>query len=58
MSPCYSGFVLRLDPDDGMLLAIHSLDMPHQGRQGAGIGIPRGLAEPAAPPAPMSVWAS
>ena len=41
----HSHFVLHLDHDDRVLLAVHFLDVPHQGRKGAGIGVPVGIAE-------------
>ena len=41
----HAHFVLDLDHDDRVLPAIHFLDVPHQGRKGAGIGVPVGLAE-------------
>ena len=38
-------FVLHLDHDDRVLLAVHLLDVPHQRRKGAGIGVAVRIAE-------------
>ena len=35
----HAHFVLQLDHDDGVLPAVHVLDVPHEGREGAGIGV-------------------
>ena len=41
----HSHFVLDLNHDDRVVPAIHFLDMPHQGRKGASIGVPVCLAQ-------------
>jgi len=43
--PSHPYFVFHLNHDDRVLLAVHFLDVPHEGRKGTGVGIPVRIAE-------------